>query len=188
MGTTAITENGPERPRTSGRSDKAGTMNTDIARWVEYWDYLDGNFWGLLNWFHRELTPPEIGWQPVPTVASIGWNLMHLGEMLDYYLDQIFQQGPPVRHPPLVTMISGSQDDGRFRDLAEIAAYHRAVRPAYRQYLSSLGPDELSQPIERSGRRTITTAWAIGHIHEHESYHLGKCTLLRSLLMSRRQG
>jgi hypothetical protein len=28
-------------------------------------------------------------------------------------------------------------------------------------------------------------AWAIGHLAEHESYHLGKVTLLRSLLAAR---
>jgi hypothetical protein len=162
-------------------------MTTEIERWVNYWDYLDGNFWGLLELFRREFEPAEIGWQPVPAVASIGWNLMHLGEMLDYYLDRVFGQGPPHQNTPLVTMISGSRDDGRFTDLDKIATYHHAVRPAYRQYLSTLSPNDLGRPIERSARRTITVAWAVGHIHEHESYHLGKCTLLRSMLLSRRQ-
>ena len=161
-------------------------MQPEIQRWIDYWDYLDGNFWGLLDWFRKDLTADEIGWQPVPAVASIGWNMMHLGEMLDYYLDRIFHQGPPVRKGPLVTMISGSQDDGRFKDLDEIAAYHREVRPAYRRYLAQLTPDELPRVIERQGRRAITVAWAIGHIHEHESYHLGKSTLLRTLLLARR--
>src|SRR5262245_44295119 len=137
-------------------------MPNEIERWLDYWDYLDGNFWGLWNLFKRELTPAEIAWQPVPSVASIGWNLMHLGEMLDYYLDRIFHQGPPVQKTPLVTMISGSQDDGRLTDLEEIAAYHRQLRPVYRRYLSQLNPDDLAQPIERSGRRTITIAWAVG--------------------------
>ena len=84
-------------------------------------------------------------------------------------------------------MISGCQDDGRFRDVAEISEYHRQVRPAYRQFLSTLMPDELARSIERQGRRTITVAWAVGHIHEHESYHLGKCTLLRSMVLARRE-
>ena len=35
------------------------------------------------------------------------------------------------------------------------------------------------------GALLITNAWAVGHIAEHESYHLGKCTLLRSLLQAR---
>jgi uncharacterized damage-inducible protein DinB len=161
--------------------------NPEIQRWVDYWDYLDQNFWGLWNWFRRDLTPDEIAWQPVPAVASIGWNLMHLGEMLDYYLDRIFRQGPPAHSGPLVTMISGSQDDGRFNDLEAIASYHRQVRPAYRSFLTNLTSDDLARPIERSDRRTITVAWAISHIHEHESYHLGKCTLLRSLVMARRR-
>ena len=161
-------------------------MHPEIQRWVDYWDYLDGNFWGLWNWFRRELTPAEIGWQPVPTVASIGWNLQHLGEMLDYYLDRILHQGPQVSSGPLVTMVSGSQDDGRFGDLEAIATYHRELRPAYRGFLASRAPEELAQLIERHSRRTITYAWAIGHIHEHESYHLGKCTLLRSLILARR--
>jgi hypothetical protein len=30
--------------------------------------------------------------------------------------------------------------------------------------------------------RARTWAWAVGHIAEHESYHLGKCMLLRNLL------
>ena len=163
-------------------------MNLEITRWIEYWDYLDQNFWGLWNAFRRELTPEEVAWQPVPTVASIGWNLMHLGEMLDYYLERIFHQGPPVQTRPLVTMISGSRDDGRFKDLEEIAAYHRQVRPAYRGFLVNLSSDELSRAIEsRRAGIARSYAWAIGHIHEHESYHLGKCTLLRSLLIARRR-
>src|SRR4029434_9218640 len=104
--------------------------SSEIQRWLDYWDYLDGNFSGICNWLSRELTADEIAWQPIPSVASIGWNLMHLGEMLDYYLDRVFEQGPAVRKSPLVTMISGSQDDGRFNDLDEITAYHRTVRPA----------------------------------------------------------
>jgi DinB superfamily len=163
-------------------------VHAEIQRWVDYWDYLDGNFWGICNWLRRDLAPAEIAWQPTPTIASIGWNLMHLGEMLDYYLDRVFKQGPPVRTGPLVTMISGSQDDGRFNSLGDIESYHRVVRPAYRSYLASLSPDDLAQSIERRGGRTITIAWAIGHIHEHESYHLGKCTLLRSWVMARRSG
>jgi len=45
---------------------------------------------------------------------------------------------------------------------------------------------DLDRVIERQGRRALTYAWAIGHIAEHESYHLGKCTLLRSLLAAKR--
>jgi hypothetical protein len=44
---------------------------------------------------------------------------------------------------------------------------------------------QLSQVVFRAGQRDRTYAWAIGHIAEHESYHLGKCTLLRNLLLSR---
>src|SRR2546422_949685 len=113
-------------------------MQPEIQRWIDFWGYLDQNFWGLWNSFCRDLTSDEIGWQPTPTVASIGWNLMHLGEMLDYYLDRILHQGSPVQAGPLVTMISGSQDDGRFKDPDEIATYHRQVRPKYRQFLAEL--------------------------------------------------
>jgi uncharacterized damage-inducible protein DinB len=163
-------------------------MQTEIDRWVSYWDDLDENFWGLCNWFARELRVEEIGWQPVPAVASVGWNLWHLGEMLDYYLSRVFQGAAQVQGGTLVTMIAGSQDDGRFRDLGAIAQYHRQVRPAYRSFLASLSPDDLARPIERHAHRTITHAWAIGHIHEHESYHRGKCTLLYSLIKARRVG
>jgi uncharacterized damage-inducible protein DinB len=69
--------------------------------------------------------------------------------------------------------------------LQAIAAYHRQVRPAYRDFLSRLTAADLDRAIERSGKRTITCAWAVGHIAEHESYHLGKCTLLRALLAAR---
>jgi hypothetical protein len=44
----------------------------------------------------------------------------------------------------------------------------------------------MERVLERQGRRSIAWSWAIGHIAEHESYHLGKCTLLRSMLMARR--
>jgi uncharacterized damage-inducible protein DinB len=161
-------------------------MDPAIKHWVGLWDYLDGNFWGLWRWAASSLTPGEISWQPVPEVASIGWNLQHLGEMLDYYLSHVFSQGPPVRREPLRTMERGNQDDGRYDDLEAIAAYHRQVRPAYRAFLADLTAADLDRPIERQGRRTITYAWAVGHIAEHESYHLGKCTLLRTLLANRR--
>ena len=156
-----------------------------VRPWIELWDYLDGNYWHVWQWANDHLRPEQVAWQPVPTVASIGWNLQHLGEMLDYYLTHVFNQPGPVQET-LVTMQTGSQDDGRFRDLAAIAAYHRQVRPAYRTFLQTLGGEDLDRAVERRGRRSFTYAWAIGHIAEHESYHLGKCMLLRSLLAARR--
>jgi hypothetical protein len=154
-----------------------------LQPWIDLWDYLDGNFWHVWKWANDQLRPEEVGWQPVPTVASVGWNLQHLGEMLDYYLTHVFGQPGPVLGA-LLTMQAGRPDDGRFRDLAAVGAYHRQVRPAYRRFLQSLRGQDLRRPIERRGRRVITYAWAIGHIAEHESYHLGKCTLLRSLLLA----
>ncbi len=160
-------------------------MDPSIKHWVDLWDYLDGNFWSLWQWAASRLSPEEVCWQPVPQVASIGWNLHHLGEMLDYYLAHVFGQGPPVQGEPLRTMRSGIQDDGRYRELHAIAAYHRQVRPVYRTFLCGLTDGDLDRVLERQGRRPITYAWAVGHIAEHESYHLGKCTLLRSLLAAR---
>jgi uncharacterized damage-inducible protein DinB len=156
-------------------------MDSVVKPWVELWDYLDGNFWAVWRWATKSLTPDQVAWQPTPAVASIGWNLQHLGEMLDYYLTHIFGYSGPVQKS-LPTMRSGSQDDGRFKDLDAIAQYHRQVRPAYRQFLVSLDGKDLERVIERQGRNAITYAWAVGHIAEHESYHIGKCTLLRNLL------
>jgi hypothetical protein len=160
-------------------------VGTGIEHWVGLWDYLDGNFWRFWEWATASLPPEAVAWQPVPEVASVGWNLAHLGEMLDHYLAHVFGQGPPVRRGPLLTMVPGSRDDGRHRDLEAIAAYHRRVRPAYRAFLGRLGGADLDRAIERAGKRTITCGWAVGHIAEHESYHLGKCVLLRTLLASR---
>jgi len=160
-------------------------MDPILKHWIGLWDYLDGNYWHVWQWANDHLRPEEVCWQPVATVASIGWNLQHLGEMLDYYLTYVFRQPGPVREV-LPTMQSGSQDDGWFRDLAAIAAYHHQVRPAFRNFLLSLRGADLDRAIERHGRGSITYAWSIGHIAEHESYHLGKCTLLRSLLLARR--
>jgi uncharacterized damage-inducible protein DinB len=160
-------------------------MDPVVKPWVELWDYLDGNFWAVWRWAAADLSPEEVGWQPVAQVASVGWNLQHLAEMLDHYLAHVFARGPQHRPEPLVTMRRASQDDGRFRDLADIAAYHRSVRPAYREYLAGRTAAELDRPLDRAGRAPHTYAWAIGHIAEHESYHLGKVTLLRSLLAGR---
>jgi hypothetical protein len=160
-------------------------MDPAIKHWVGLWDYLDGNFWGVWQWASTHLSPKEVIWQPTPRVASVGWNLQHLGEMLDYYLANVFGPGPTKQQAPLLTMRSGSQDEGRYGDLQAIAAYHQQVRPAYRDFLAGLTGADLDKPIERQGRRTITPAWAVGHIAEHESYHIGKCSLLRSLLMDR---
>jgi hypothetical protein len=159
-------------------------MDSTLEHWIALWDYLDGNFWHVWQWTSDHLSPEELAWQPIPQVASIGWNLQHLGEMLDHYLSRVFACSGPVRESR-PTMSAGSRDDGRFRDHAAIAAYHRQVRPAYREFLLSLHGPDLDRVIERHGRRPITYAWAIGHIAEHESYHLGKCTLLRSLLAGR---
>jgi uncharacterized damage-inducible protein DinB len=158
----------------------------DLRHWIALWDHLDGNFWGFCRWFEQELSPAEVGWQPTPAVASIGWNLQHLGEMLDYYLTHVFavRQGLLSRQP-LVTMERDSRDDGRFRDLEEIKSYHRVLRPAYKGFLEGLTDEDMDEPLSpRPGSHA--TAWAVGHIAEHESYHLGKCTLLRSLILSRR--
>ena len=161
-------------------------MDAGIKHWVALWDYLDGNFWSVWKWAATSLSPDEVAWQPIPQVASVGWNLQHLGEMLDYYLAHIFDHGPQIQVQPLVTMRSHSQDDGRFSDLEAIADYHRQVRPRYGEFLSGLSGEDLSRVIERQGRRDITYAWVVGHIAEHESYHIGKCTLLRSLLAARK--
>jgi uncharacterized damage-inducible protein DinB len=160
-------------------------VDSAIKHWVGLWDYLDGNFWGVWRWAAASLGPDEVAWQPVPEVASVGWNLQHLGEMLDHYLAHVFGRGPQVLPGPLRTMRAGSRDDGRFRDLDAVAAYHRRVRPAYREFLAGLTAADLDRVIERQGRRSIPYAWAVGHIAEHESYHTGKCTLLRTLLTAR---
>jgi hypothetical protein len=157
-------------------------MDPIIKPWIDLWDYLDGNFWGFWQWAAADLSPAEVGWQPAPVVASIGWNLQHLGEMLDHYLAHVFAHGKPVQGMSLLTMRPHSQDDGRHRDLHTIAVYHRQVRPPYRTFLSGLTAADLDRPLGGSGR---TCAWAIGHIAEHESYHLGKCMLLRNLLPRR---
>ena len=161
-------------------------MHHPLRHWIDLWDYLDGNFWGCCRWFEQELTPAEIGWQPIPAVASIGWNLQHLGEMLDHYLRHVFEvRSRTLAKEPLVTMQRNSRDDGRFRYLEEIKSYHRELRPAYRQFLATLTEAKMDQTLaSRPGSHT--TAWAVGHIAEHESYHIGKCTLLRSLLLARR--
>jgi hypothetical protein len=159
-------------------------MDAIVKPWVDLWDYLDGNFWHVWQWASQALTPEQVAWQPVPRVASIGWNLQHLGEMLDHYLANVFEH-QPVLHRALPTMVSGSQDDGRFGDLEAIAAYHRKLRPVYREFLTELTAADFERALERRGRQALTLAWAVGHIAEHESYHLGKCTLLRSLLRGR---
>jgi hypothetical protein len=75
-------------------------MDATIKHWVGLWDYLDGNFWAFWQWAASNLTPGEVGWQPVPEVASIGWNLQHLGEMLDHYLAHVFALGQQVQPTP----------------------------------------------------------------------------------------
>lgn len=152
-----------------------------MRHWLEYWDYLDRTFWGIFQWFSRDLTSEQVRWQPIRQVASIGWNLQHLGEMLDHYLHHVFHATTrPYREVPLVTMQRHALDDGRFGDLSAIGQYHRQVSPAYRQFLEKLQESDLDRALAPGNPRTW--AWAIGHIAEHESYHLGKCTLLRSLI------
>src|SRR5262249_23731261 len=109
-------------------------MDAIAKPWLDLWDYLDGNFWYVCNWAATDLTPEQLAWQPIPQVASIGWNLQHLGEMLDHYLTHVFDQGGPRQASPLETMVSGNLDRGRYKDIRAIAAYHRQVRPAYRQF------------------------------------------------------
>jgi len=109
-------------------------MDPVLKPWIALWDYLDGNFWHIWQWARDHLSPADVAWQPVPTVASIGWNLQHLGEMLDYYLTHIFHQGGAVLET-LATMRSGSQDEGCFNDLFAIAAYHQQLRPLIGSFL-----------------------------------------------------
>ncbi|MCS7046091.1 MAG: DinB family protein [Gemmataceae bacterium] len=159
-------------------------MDPCLKPWVELWDYLDGNFWNVYHWAETCLGPEELAWQPIREVASIGWNLQHLAEMLDLYLSQIFCVRDRLAGA-WPTMIAGSLDEGRWRDLKAIGDYHRQVRPAYRRFLEGLAAADLERVVERRGRRSITWSWAVGHIAEHESYHLGKCRLLASLLKRR---
>lgn len=159
-------------------------MDPAIRPWLELWDYLDGRFWNVWRWCRQNLTPDEVAWQPIPRVASVGWNLQHLAEMLDHYLSHVFGafSAEKADRP---TMISGSLDDGRFRDLDAIAAYHRIVRPRFRTWLAERSLVDFGSVLSRTAKRETTVAWAVGHILEHESYHLGKCTLLFSLLEKR---
>lgn len=158
-------------------------MDPVIKPWIELWDYLDGNFWHVWQWASLQLSPGEVCWQPLPQVASVGWNLQHLGEMLDHYLAYAFCAQKPLNHQ-LPTMLAGSFDDGRFSDCQKTAAYHQRLRPAYRLFLERLTARDLERTLGPRGDRSW--GWAIGHIAEHESYHLGKCTLLRSFLQQRR--
>jgi uncharacterized damage-inducible protein DinB len=159
-------------------------VDAAVRHWVALWDYLDGNFWGFWQWASAHLSPEQVSRQPVPQVASIGWNLQHLAEMLDHYLTHVFGQDPPGRRSSLPTMRAGVLDTGRYHDLQAIAAYHRQMRPAYQAFLAGLTLADLDRPLGRPGRPEITYAWAVGHIAEHESYHLGKCMLLRNLVAS----
>ena len=162
-------------------------MDPVIQPWVGLWDYRDGNFWRFWRWDAARLGPNEVGWQPAPQVASIGWNLRHLGEMLDQYLAHVFTRAGPVRRRPLGTVRRDGRGGGRHHDLQAIAAYHRQVRPAYRALLTELTAADLGRPLGGLGR-TLSWAWAVGHIAEHESYHLGKCMPLRNLLPGRPAG
>lgn len=159
-------------------------MDATISPWVGLWDCVDGNFWGFWRWAAARLSPHAVRWQPTPQIASVGWDLQHLGEMLDHYLAHVFCQGQPLQRTPLGTMRSGSLDDGRHNDVQAIAAYHQLVRPTYRAFLSGLTAADLDRPLGGPGQAR-TWAWAVGHIAEHESYHLGKCMLLRNLLPRR---
>ena len=155
-------------------------MHAIVKPWLDLWDYLDGNFWSVCNWAEAALGPEQLAWQPNPRVASIGWNLQHLAEMLDHYLTHVFAQGGPRQGAPLATMVPGSLDRGVYRDIAAITAYHRQVRPAYRHFLLGLSASDFERSL--GGGSRWTWSWAIGHIAEHESYHLGKCMLLRNLI------
>ena len=154
-------------------------MDPALRHWINAWDDLDERFWAVVAWAERSLSPTELAWKPAPTVASIGFNLMHLGEMLDYYLHYAFGYTQVTLKGELPTMRRGAQDPGTYDDLDTIVRYHKRLRPAYRRYLESLELQDLDRPIF-GGRRNI--GWAIAHIHEHESYHIGKCMLLRALL------
>ncbi len=154
-------------------------MDPAIRPWVEAWDDLDERFWSFVTWARSHLSPEELCWQPCPDVASIGFNLIHLAEMLDYYLHKVFQpDSTPVRWP-LPTMARAAVDPGTYSELDDIVAYHRIVRPRYRAFLTTLTLADFARPLF-GGRRSV--GWAIAHIHEHESYHLGKCMLLRTLI------
>jgi len=49
-------------------------------------------------------------------------------------------------------------------------------------------PAAFSVVVTTRARSPHTWAWAVGHIAEHESDHLGKVTLLKSLLAARPAG
>lgn len=158
------------------------SMDPAIKPWVENWELLERRFWSVLQVARDRLSPSELAWRPIPEVNSVGWNLQHLAEMLDYYLNVLFELDAPIR-PDHPTMLRGAVDDGRYRDIGEITAYHRLIRPAYRTFLEGLSVADFEK---RPGRGQVTIGWAIGHIHEHESYHIGKCTLLIRLIAARR--
>lgn len=154
-------------------------MDQTVEHLVALWDHLDANFWRFWRSADARFRPDQVGWRPNPRVASIGWNLWHLAETLDHYLSRVFGRCAPAGDEPLLTMVPGGRDDGRFRELDAVAAYHRRVRPAYRAFLTDSSAADLATRLGDTGRNW---GWAVGHIAEHESYHLGKCVLLGNLL------
>ena len=45
-------------------------MDPVIQPWVDLWDYLDGNFWGVWRWAAASLGPEEVAWQPTMKIES----------------------------------------------------------------------------------------------------------------------
>ncbi|HEX9637352.1 MAG TPA: DinB family protein [Acidobacteriota bacterium] len=162
-------------------------MDVRIERILEFWDYMQERYRRSREMV-APLGPRQTCWRPPGGGTSIGWQFLHLAEVMDFYLNGMLRRAEMSR--PMTTY-PGSKDPGTHDSLEQIEPYAAGLRADYRRYLLTLRGGDLDQMVDWPPgyeEAPVKRHWVITHLAEHESYHLGQVALLYRMVTGLEEG
>lgn len=144
------------------------------------------------------LTPAELRWQPSPNANHALWLAWHIARVEDSWVnrylaggEQLWQSEGWSERLGIPGEAGGSgytaEEVAAFPDvaIAEVTAYHDAVRASVLPVIDALSESDLEKSYEnRRGQRTAapTVAWVLAHIAIEEAQHVGQIAYIRGML------
>lgn len=131
----------------------------------------------------KELSPAALDWTDATELNSIGTLLYHIAAIeADWVFSDILGRPIPdelMAHFPLDVR----EENGRLSpvggDLEAHLARLAAVRSSVREALGELSDADLDRPRAMDGY-SVTPAWALHHLMQHEAEHRGQIGAIRA--------
>ncbi len=144
------------------------------------------------------LTPIELRWQPSPSANHALWLAWHIARVEDRWTNWYVAGGEEVWTTDRWSERMGIPAEGNGYgataedvagfpdvDIADVTAYHDAVREKVLPVIEGLSASDLEQSYgDRISRRreAPTVAWVLGHIAVEEAQHVGQIAYIRGML------